>query len=316
MPFFEQASNVAGKVDSVFLFIAILCVAFLVFITATIVFFVIKYSRKRHPKGEDIEEHTWLEITWTVLPLILFMGMFFYGWTNFDYMRNVPGDAMVITATARQWAWSFTYPNGKRTTDLILALDKPVKIELRSLDVIHGFFVPAFRIKEDVVPAKNNYTWFTPTQLGSFDIQCTVICGPGHAKMLSKAMVIPVSKFENWYFSDQDSLPSDKEQEPAQSAPPQKNPAIAIMESKSCLDCHSLDGTVMVGPTFKKLYGSGAVVIVNGKEKEVLRDDAYLVKAIQTPEAQTVKGYPPAMPTNPLTDDELKQVIELIKSLR
>jgi cytochrome c oxidase subunit II len=316
MPFFEQASNIAGKVDSVFLFITVLCAAFLVFITSTIVYFVIKYSRKRHPKSEDIEGHAWLEIAWTAIPLVLFLGMFFFGWTNFNYMRNVPRDAMVITATARQWAWSFTYPNGKQTTDLILALDKPVKLELRSLDVIHGFFVPAFRVKEDVVPGKNNYTWFTPTRLGSFDIQCTVICGPGHAKMLAKAVVIPVAEFKSWYFSNQEYLPPGIAAKVIQTPPVPQNPVIALLETKSCLTCHSLDGTVMVGPTLRNIYGHKAIVIENGKEGEVQRDDAYIEKAIQNPEAQIVKGYPPAMPSNPLTAGELKQVIELIKSLR
>jgi cytochrome c oxidase subunit 2 len=316
MPFFEQASNIAGKVDSVFLFITVLCVAFLVFITTMIVYFVIKYSRKRHPSGEDIEEHTWLEITWTAIPLILFLGMFFFGWTDFNYMRNVPRDAMVITATARQWAWSFTYPNGKQATNLILALDKPVKVELRSLDVIHGFFVPAFRVKEDVVPGKTNYTWFTPTRLGSFDIQCTVICGPGHAKMLAKAVVIPVADFKSWYFSNQESLPPSIAEKVVATPPPAQKPAITILETKSCLACHSLDGTVMVGPTLKNIYGRKAIVLENGREHEVQRDDVYLEKAIQNPEAQIVKGYPPAMPSNPLTTDELKQVIELIKSLK
>jgi cytochrome c oxidase subunit 2 len=316
MPFFEQASNIAGKVDSVFLFITFLSVAFLVFITSTIVYFVIRYSRKRHPQGEDIHEHTGLEIAWTVIPLILFMVMFFYGWTNFNYMRNVPRDAMVITATARQWAWSFTYPNGKQTTELFLALNRPVKIDLRSLDVIHGFYVPAFRVKEDIVPGKNNYTWFTPSQLGSYDILCTVICGPGHAKMLSKAVVIPVYDFMDWYFSDQDSPPSSRSNAVAAAPTSQQNPTIALLEKKSCITCHSLDGTVMVGPSFKNLYGRKAIVIVNGKEQEIQRDDAYLEKAIQTPGTFAIKGYPPAMPLNPLTADELKQVIELIKSFR
>lgn len=316
MPFFEQASNIAGKVDSVFLFIAFLSVAFLIFITSAIVYFVVKYSRKRHPKGEDIHEHVWLEIAWTVIPLVLFMAMFYYGWTNFNYMRNVPRDAMVITTTARQWSWSFTYPNGKQTTELILALDKPVRIELRSLDVIHGFYVPAFRIKEDVVPGKDNYTWFTPTRIGSFDIQCTVICGPGHAKMLSKVIVIPVSEFKEWYFSDQDSLPARVSAAAKPPAPAQQDPVLAILDEKSCVTCHSLDGTVMVGPTLKNIYGRDVTLLKNGKELTILRDDAYLEESIQSPDASIVKGYPPAMPYSPLTADELKQVIERIKSLR
>ena len=231
MPFFQQASSAAAKVDAVFLFIFALCVAFLIFITSTIVFFVIKYNRKRHPRGEDIEGNFWLEITWTVIPLILFMAMFFYGWTNFNYMRQVPRDAMVITAFARQWAWSFAYPNGKRTTELFVALDKPVKMELRSLDVLHGFYVPAFRIKEDVVPGKNNYTWFTPTRLGSFDIECTVLCGVGHAEMLSKVIVVPLSEFEAWYFSDEESLPSSTPVTSAHATADPQNPAVAFSKA-------------------------------------------------------------------------------------
>ena len=203
MPFFPQASSAAGGVDSVFLFIVALCLVFLISISSLTVYFLIKYSRKRHPKGVDIEGNTWLEVAWTVTPTVLFLSMFYYGWTNFNYERNVPRDAMVINVTARQWAYSFTYPNGKRTSELYLALNRPFKMELHSLDVIHGFYIPAFRVKEDVVPGKNNYTWFKPTMSGTFDIECTVICGAGHAKMLSKAVVVPVPDFEAWYFGDE-----------------------------------------------------------------------------------------------------------------
>ena len=316
MPFFQQASSAAGKVDAVFLFIVALCVAFLIFITSTIVFFVFKYNRKRHPRGEDIEGNFGLEITWTIVPLVLFMGMFFYGWTNFNYMRKVPRDAMVITAFARQWSWLFQYPNGKRTTELMVALDKPVKIELRSLDVLHGFYVPAFRIKEDIVPGKNNYTWFTPTRLGSFDIECTVLCGVGHADMLSKVIVVPVADFEGWYFSDEASLPSRIVAASTQAATEAPNPAVAILQAKSCLTCHSLDGKVMVGPTFKGMCGKTRTIIVNGKEQEIKCGEAYLTRAIQSPMAEIVKGYPPTMPPNPLAADELKEVVDFLTSLK
>jgi cytochrome c oxidase subunit II len=317
MPFLPNASSVAGKVDTVFLFILALSVVVLAFITFLMVFFVIKYSRKRHPKGEDIEGNAWLEVVWTVTPLVLFLGMFYYGWTNFNYMRNVPRDAMEITVTARQWAWSFTYPNGKRTSELFLALDKPAKMELRSLDVIHGFYVPAFRIKEDVVPGKQNYTWFTPTQLGTFDIECTVICGVNHANMLSKVVVVPVADFAAWYFGDENApLPGRAAATPQAASLPQ-SPVAAILKAKSCLTCHSFDGSVMVGPTFKGLYGlKETVADANGKEHEVAVDDAYLAQSIQDPMASVAKGYPPAMPSAPLTEAELKQVIELIKSLK
>ena len=317
MPFVPSASNVAGRVDAVFLVILATSALVLVSITFLMVFFVIKYNRKSHPKGEDIEGNAWLEVVWTITPLVLFLGMFYYGWTNFNYMRSVPRDAMVITVTARQWAWSFTYPNGKRTSELYLALNKPAKMELRSLDVIHGFYVPAFRIKEDVVPGKENFTWFTPTQLGTYDIECTVICGVNHANMLSKAVVVPVVDFEAWYFGDENAALPGRIAASAPAAPVPDHPAVAILRAKSCLTCHSLDGSVMVGPTLKGMVGLRETVAdAAGRTREIVVDEAYLAKSIQDPMADIVKGYPPAMPSAPLTQEELKQVIELLKGLK
>jgi cytochrome c oxidase subunit II len=311
-----EASSAAGKVDSVFLYIFALSALFLLLITATLIYFAIKYNRKRHPKGEDIEGNTWLEFTWTAMPAVIFLSMFFYGWTDFRYMRSVPREAMVIEVTGRQWAWSFKYPNGKRTTDLVLAAEKPVKLELQSLDVIHGFFIPAFRIKEDVVPGKDNYTWFVPTQLGSFDIECTVICGVSHAKMLSKAVVIPVPDFEKWYFGDETAPPLKQGGPPGASMAANRS-ALNIMNQKFCPSCHSIDGSTLIGPSLKGLYGKKQIVTdPNGKETEVTADDSYLAKAIQDPGADIVKGYPSAMPKNPLTDAELKEVIAYIKFLK
>jgi cytochrome c oxidase subunit 2 len=314
MPIAPQASTAAQQVDTVFLFIVALSLAFLLLITILMVYFVIRYNRKRHPKGEDIEGSKWLEIVWTIIPTVLFLGMFYYGWTNFDYMRSVPRDAMVVEVTARQWAYSFTYPNGKRTTELYLALNKPVKTELHSLDVIHGFYVPAFRIKQDIVPGRQNYTWFTPTMLGSFDIECTVICGPGHAEMLSKVIVVPVPDFEAWYFGDENApLPGAAKTE----VPEPQDPAIALLRQKDCLTCHSLDGKVMVGPTFKGIFGRTQMVKdPDGKEREITVDASSLEKSIRDPNAEIVKGYPAAMPPAALTDDELNRIVEFLKSLK
>jgi len=319
MPIIPQASSAAGRVDSVFLFILVLCVAFLALLTAAIIYFAVKYNRNRHPKARDVEGNFWVEIVWTVVPTVLFLVMFFYGWTNFSYMREVPREAMVIEATGRQWAWDFKYPNGKRTSELVLAADKPVKLELRSIDVLHGFFIPAFRIKQDVVPGKENYTWFVPTQLGSFDIECTVMCGVSHAKMLAKAVVVPVSDFESWYFGGEDAPLPMQASRTRRSAKTETaaNPALSILNQKLCPACHSIDGSAMVGPSLKGLYGNKQIVVDSkGKEREITVDEAYLVRAIQDPAAESVKGYPPSMPINTLSDNELQQVIEYIKTLR
>jgi cytochrome c oxidase subunit II len=317
LPIVPQASSAAGRVDSVFLFTVVLCAAFLIFITIALIYFVIKYSKKRHPKGEDIEGNKWLEFAWTVTPLVLFMVMFVYGWTNFSYMREVPREAMVIEVTGRQWAWSFKYPNGKRTSELFLAVNKPVKLELNSMDVIHGFFIPAFRIKEDDVPGKVNYTWFVPTQLGAFDIECTVICGVSHAAMLAKAVVTPVADFEKWYFGDETALMLGRKKASGSTAVASSQAALDILNRKSCTACHSMDGSILLGPSLKGLYGKKEIVInPEGKENEVLVDDAYLERAILDPAAEDVKGYPPTMPKTPVTEREVKQMIEFIKSLK
>jgi len=314
------ASSIGEQVDAVFLFILVLCVAFLVFITSLMVYFVIRYNRKRSPKGTDIEGHFWLEVTWTVVPLVLFLLMFYYGWTGYSYSRNPPRDAMGINVQGRQWAWQFEYPNGKVTDSLYLALGKPVKLDIRSNDVIHGFYVPAFRIKMDAVPGKLNTTWFEPIRLGAYDIECTVICGVDHTYMLSKAVVVPEREFREWYDGPPDAPPPGKYLLAA-AAPPAPagadGPALSILRSRTCLTCHSVDGRAMVGPTFKGLFGTkGIVVLPDGKEKDVVADEAHLRTAIQEPMAEILKGYPPTMPKVVLGEDELKQVIGFIKTLQ
>lgn len=316
MPIAPQASSAAGRVDAVFLSITAISAAVLILITALLIYFAVKYNRKKHPKGVDIEGNTWLEIAWTAIPTVIFLGMFVFGWTNFRYMREVPREAMVIEVTGRQWAWSFKYPNGRQIPNLLLAVDRPVKLDLRSLDVIHGFFIPAFRIKMDVVPGIENYTWFVPTQLGSFDIECTVICGVSHALMLAKAIVVPVKEFEAWYFGDEDTPLPGGARAPAVAAAP-SSPAVDLLNRHLCLSCHSLDGSPMVGPSLKGLYGEKRVVVLpGGKEVEVTADDAYLIKSIKDPSVEVTKGYPPAMPQNDLSGAELQQVIEFLKTLK
>lgn len=216
---YTQAATAAEKVDSIFLFVFALSVAFLIAITGVMIYFVIRYSRKRNPKPSPVGHHTLLEVTWTVVPLLLFLAIFYYGWTDFSYIRNAPRDAMVVDVTARQWSWSFKYPNGKQTTELYAVVNRPVKVDLRSVDVIHGFFIPAFRIKMDVVPGRVNSIWFQPTKLGSYDIECTVICGTGHSYMLSKVVVVTEEDFKRWYFGGEDAPPPGPPAQAAGTAP-------------------------------------------------------------------------------------------------
>lgn len=314
MWFLNRPLSIADRVDSVFLYIFVLSAIFLVGITVVMVYFTLKYSRKRNVTPVDIEGNPWLEATWTLIPLVLFLSMFYFGWTDFSYMRNPPRDAMVIEVTARQWAWSFKYPNGKRSDELYVALNRPVKVELRSQDVLHGFAIAAFRIKEDVVPGKANYTWFLPTLLGTFDIQCTVMCGVHHTYMLSKVHVLPEDEFRAWYFADENA-PGPAKLQPA-AAPAAEDGGLAILREKHCLLCHSLDGAQTVGVSFKGLYGQQRAQNVDGKATAGVVDDAYLVRAIRDPGRHVADGYPASMPPIPLSEDEIARVAAYIKTLR
>ncbi len=314
MPFLNPPLSIADRVDSVFLYMFVLSVAFLVFITVLMIYFTVRYSRKRNPKPVDIEGNPALEVTWTLTPLVLFLSMFYFGWTNFEYMRNPPRDAMVVEATARQWAWSFKYPNGKRSDELYVALNRPVKVELHSQDVLHGFYVAAFRVKADVVPGKTNFLWFKPTLLGTFDIQCTVMCGLRHAYMLSKVHVVSEEDFKAWYFQDENALPGVQPQPAAVPAP--EGPGLALLQQKNCLVCHSVDGSDRVGVSFKGLFGRKQTIMAGGAEREALVDESYLTRVIREPRTHQVPGYPPTMPVVALTDLELWQVIAYVKDLR
>ena len=315
MDWMKQASISAQKSDAVFFYVFALSVVFLLFITALMIYFVIRYSKKRHPKAEQIEGHTGLEILWTVIPLVLFLTIFYYGWTNYEYMRQPPRDAMEVQVTARQWAWSFKYPNGKQSKVLYAPLNEPMRLEIRSLDVTHGFYVPAFRIKADAVPSHVNTTWFQATRLGSYDIECTVICGVDHSLMLSKVVIVPKEAFKAWYFGGDDA-PAPKPVDLPPPPAPTIHPAVALMATKGCLECHSLDGKPMVGPTFKGLFGKHEVVRVAGATHTVTVDEAYLRQAILSPMKAVVRGYPPSMPVTPLQAQELDEIVGYLKTLK
>jgi cytochrome c oxidase subunit 2 len=196
---FTSASNFTDSVDSVFLYITALSLIVLVGITVAMIYFVIRYSRKRNPVPTHVEENLTLEILWTVIPLVLFLSMFYFGWVGYKDMRAIPEDAMQIKVTARMWQWSFEYPNGLKTDTLYVPVNKAVRTELRSMDVSHAFFIPAFRVKKDVYANKMNDLWFKSDKVGRYDIACAEYCGLQHSGMYSAVYIMEQEKFDTWY---------------------------------------------------------------------------------------------------------------------
>ncbi len=203
---FDDVSNFVNSVDGTFLFTLIVSVFFLVLITFLMIFFVIKYSRKRNPKGTNIHGNMGLEIAWTVIPTILVLIMFWYGWQGYMEMVTIPKDAMPIKVTAQMWKWSFQYEDGKTTDTLYVPVNKPIKLILNSNDVNHSFFIPAFRLKKDVFPNRERVTWFIAKETGAYNIACAEYCGMNHSYMYSKIIVMPEEEFKNWMYgmSDED----------------------------------------------------------------------------------------------------------------
>ena len=200
------ASNFVESVDFVFLLAIGISVFFLVLITTLMIVFVIKYNRKRNPKAVNVHSNTALEVIWTLIPTILVLILFWYGWVGYKEMVDIPEDAMTVEVTAQMWLWQFKYETGKVTDSLYVPRGKPVKLILTSNDVNHSFFIPAFRVKKDVFPGTQRTTWFIANNVGEYDIACAEYCGLNHSYMYSKIIVMPETEFKNWLYgvSDED----------------------------------------------------------------------------------------------------------------
>lgn len=207
---FDGVSNFSQSTDFTFLFTLIVSVFFLVLVTFLMVYFVVKYNRKRNPVAKNIHHNTTLEILWTAIPLILVLIMFWLGWKDYLKQEAVPENSYVIDVTAKMWVWSFKYPNGKQTDTLYVPVDTDIALNLKSIDVNHAFYVPKFRIKKDVYPNQNRKMWFNSSELGSFDLACAEYCGLNHSYMYNKVVVMPKEEFYSWVDSE-DKYPIKKE---------------------------------------------------------------------------------------------------------
>jgi len=304
---FSNASNFVHGVDKAFLIVGGFSVFFLVSFTAIMIFFIVKYNRKRNPKATQVKDNTLLEVTWTTLPILLVLFMFYIGWEGFLPMRQDPKGAMKVKAIAQMWKWSFEYEDNKQSDTLVLPINKPVRIDLVSKDVIHGFFVPAFRIKEDVVPGKNNYSWFIPGELGDFDLICSAYCGVNHSYMSAVIRIVSQQKYDEWIAAL------------LAAGAVSSSPGFTVLQNNACTGCHSIDGSPLVGPSFKGLFGSTIEVKTNGVMRKVKVDEEYIETSIYDPDKDIAKDFTPGIMkpyTNIIKDNDIKLINDYLKTLK
>jgi cytochrome c oxidase subunit 2 len=270
------------------------------------VYFVLKYKRRTdNDKTPYISHSTILEFTWSFIPLVIFMVVFVWGWILYHNMRSMPKEALEVHVYGRQWAWDFVYKSGKKTTnEFVVPVNTDIKLIMTSNDVIHSFYIPSMRIKQDAVPGRYSTLWFKAKKTGNYHVFCTEFCGAAHSQMLAKLKVVTQEEYESWLQeSDEDLTLAQK--------------GAKLYNSKGCVACHSVDGTVKVGPTWKGLWGKANYEMADGTKLAV--DENYIRESILTPNAKVVKGYPSGvMPTyqGQLSEDELSALIEYIKELK
>jgi cytochrome c oxidase subunit 2 len=304
----HEVSRVAGEIDNVFIFILLLGLFFFIVTQGCLIYFAFKYRGKRTDVSRETPYITGshlLEAVWIVIPSICLLAIFLYGFAVFRNIRTPPADSMEINVTAEQWLYKFKYPDGRtEVNEVRVPVGKPVKFIMTSADVIHGFYLPAFRVKQDILPGSYTYLWVQPQKVGEYEIFCTQYCGTGHSTMRAELVVMNGKDYQKWFAG----VKTGK-------AEPLWKRGEEVVEHSGCLSCHTIDGTVKVGPTFKGLYGH-QVVLSDGTTANV--DDNYIRESILDPNAKIVKGFPPVMPTfkETLKDEDIAAVIAYIKTLK
>ena len=193
-----DASNFVHETDTTFLIVVSICVFFLLLITTLMVVFVVKYNRKKNKRAVNVHGSTTLEITWTVIPTLIVLVMFWLGWVGYKDLSTPPKGSMIVDVTAQMWKWNFKYANGVKADSLYVPLNKNVEVRLHSIDVDHSFYVPAFRMKKDCIPSRTNIAWFRAEKLGMYQVFCAEYCGLNHSRMYSKVVVMPENDFNKW----------------------------------------------------------------------------------------------------------------------
>jgi cytochrome c oxidase subunit II len=298
----EQASTIASRVDALYYYLLIVSAFFILLIFGLIFVFAVKYRRRSEDEqARPIMGNIALEVTWIVIPFILVMVMFAWGASLYFTAFNPPPDALEIFVVGKQWMWKVQHPEGRREiNELHVPVGYPVKLTITSQDVIHSFYVPAFRIKMDAVPGRYTQIWFEANKVGTYHLFCAEYCGTAHAGMGGRVVVMTPSEYEQW-------LRTGTTDEPLAAA------GERLFQRLGCSGCHS-PHSIVPAPPLEAIYGkpvplqSGAVVIA---------DEGYIRDSILLPQKDVVAGYAPVMPPfqGRVSEEELMQIIAYIRSL-
>ena len=297
----ESASTFADRVDHLYVFLIVVAAFFTALIAALIVYFSIKYRRRAHRQPAKISGNNWLEVAWAIVPLMLTMVMFIWGARIFLEMRTMPGNPLSIRVVGKQWMWKVQHPQGRsEINELHVPVNQPVQLNMISQDVIHSFYVPAFRVKQDVLPGYYSSLWFEATKPGRFHLFCAEYCGTNHSQMLGTVVVMTPEEYSSWL--------SDASTEPAAVA------GAHLFERYRCNTCHKMDGTGD-GPSLQGVVGSRVPLAGGGA---VLANDQYLRDSVLNPAKQVVAGFEPMMPSfrDQLNEVEVQQLIAYIEMLK
>jgi cytochrome c oxidase subunit 2 len=299
----ESASTIAGRVDALYFFLVAIAAFFSLLIAGLIVYYAIRFRRRSADSvGARIHGGLVLEITWTVIPLLITMVIFIWGASVFFAMATPPGETLNIYVVGKQWMWKFQHLDGQREiNELHVPVGRPVKLIMTSEDVIHDFFVPAFRVKADVVPGRYTHVWFEPTKPGRYHLFCAEYCGTRHSGMTGSVVVLEPEAYQVWL--------SGGVQEGSLAAAGEK-----LFNDLACNTCHRPDARGR-GPVLNTLFGE-TQILHNGER--VIVDEAYLRESILQPGAKITAGYQPVMPTfqGLVTEEGLLELIEYVKSLK
>jgi cytochrome c oxidase subunit 2 len=302
----EQGTQIAKQVDNLYSFLLISSFVSCAILIGGMIYFVVKYKRKSaNDKTAYITHDTRLEILWSVVPLIIFLVVFAWGWKIYHDMRTMPKNALEIHVTGKQWAWTIEYKNGVKSNELVVPVNRDVKLILGSNDVIHSFFVPSFRIKQDAVPGRYTSLWFNAEKLGEFHVFCTEYCGTQHSGMITKLKVVSQEDFDKWLVAESEigSLPLAER-------------GAKYFQTRACASCHNVDNpAAKVGPSMYQRWGKPA----KHESGESVFDENYVRQSILEPQTHIAAGFPKPSPMpsyqGQLSESELNALIEYIKGL-